>query len=223
MQDPDVHLFDSLLQGVPTGFLDDIPPSNVFAKKRCDAPAEKTELSVHLSNWHSAESNPIIVEELVEAEISKNWLIQFEGDVDAAFREWPTGVAIGKLGVAFSETRPPRLVVDSTVCGTNGACTINEHQQLPSAKDVVRVYPLRQNNRELGALGLDVKSAHKLVAVHPSQRGLLGFSFQQRLFFYKVCPLRGSLFCTLVGTPWRIFCKADTSDPVRMSCHLFIC
>ena len=79
-------------------------------------------------------------------------------------------------------------MVDFTISGTNPNCDIPEHQQLPSAKDVVRSYPLRGHTEELGALGLDVKSAHKLCVLHPTHRGLVGFSFKNKLFFYKVCP-----------------------------------
>ena len=97
-------------------------------------------------------------------------------------------MAIGKLGIATSDVRPPRLVVDFTVSGTNPNCEIPEHQQLPSAKDVVRSYPLRGHSEELGALGLDVKSAHKLCVLRQDHQGLVGFSFQGKLYFYKVCP-----------------------------------
>lgn len=131
MDDPDKHLFPSLLEGVPTGFQGDIPDSNVFSMKQEETAAEKPDLSIHLSNWHSAESNPAVTEELIQAELDKGWLITFPGTVDDAKTEWPCGVAIEKLGVAFSDSRAPQLVVDSTVCGANGSCEIKEHQQLP--------------------------------------------------------------------------------------------
>ena len=92
------------------------------------------------------------------------------------------------LGVAVSDTRPPRLVVDYTLSGTNPNCQVNEHQQLPSAKDVVRTFPLRGGRRELGALSLDVEGGDKSRVVKSSERGLLGFSFREELYFYKVAP-----------------------------------
>lgn len=193
ISDPDTELFSALLAGVPTGFCNDIPPSNIFSTKTVIDDSNKPELSIHMSNWHSAESNPDITAELIQAELDKGWLIEFPGSVDDAKLEWPTGLAVGKLGITFSETRPPRLVVDSSICGTNSSCQVLEHQQLPSAKDVQRVFPLRCNKKPIGALGLDVKSAHKLIPVRHSERGLLGFSFQRRLFFYKVCPF-GAVF-----------------------------
>ena len=88
----------------------------------------------------------------------------------------------------MSDSRPPRLVVDFTISGTNPNCDVPEHQQLPSARDVMRCFPLRGHAEELGALGLDVKGAHKLCVLHPTHRGLVGFSFKGKLFFYRVCP-----------------------------------
>ena len=188
MGDPDVHLFPSLIAGVSTGYQEDIPPSHVFAQKIEVQEPAAADLSIHLTNWKTAEDHPEITSELVAEEIEKGWLICFDGTVEDAQKRWPQGVAIGKLGVAISDTRPPRLVVDYTVCGTNPNCNIQEHQQLPSAKDVQRCYPLRHQSSELGALGLDAKSAHKLCVIKEDHRGLVGFSLNNKLYFYKVCP-----------------------------------
>ena len=98
------------------------------------------------------------------------------------------GRSCWQIGNCYIGHSTAETLVDFTISGTNPNCDIPEHQQLPSAKDVVRSFPLRGHNEELGALGLDVKSAHKLCVLHKSHRGLVGFSFQGKLFFYKVCP-----------------------------------
>ena len=188
MGDPDTELFPALIEGVSTGYHDSIAPSNVFSPKIPDPASDRPDLSVHWTNWQTAEDQPELTAELVQAEIDKDWLICFDGTLDDAKSQFPLGVAVGKLAIATSDSRPPRLVVDFTVSGTNHNCDINEHQQLPSAKEVIRTYPLRCNNVELGALGLDVKAAHKLCVLHPTHRGLVGFSFRNKLYFYKVCP-----------------------------------
>ena len=166
----------------------EIAPSNVFPIKRDIQDTDKPDLSVHMTNWHSSESQPELTAELVNDELTKGWLIPFDGILETSQATVSTGVAVGKLGIATSDVRPPRLVADFTVSGTNPNCEIPEHQQLPSAKDVVRSCLLRGHSEELGALGLDVKSAHKLCVLHPDHQGLVGFSFQGRLYFYKVCP-----------------------------------
>ena len=81
-------------------------------------------LSVHHCNWQSAEDNPDDVSALIQKEIDEQWVEEFHGTLEDAQMRWPKGVAIGKLGLALSDSRPPRLVLDSTICGVNGRCTI---------------------------------------------------------------------------------------------------
>ena len=70
---------------------------------------------------------------------------------------------------------------------------IPERTTLPSAKDVIRCFPLRNNSRELSGFSLDIKSAHKRVVLKESEQGLLGFSLNDSLYFYRVC-LFGATF-----------------------------
>ena len=64
---------------------------------------------------------------------------------------------------------------------------------MPSAKDVLRTFPLCNNHHELSALGLDVIAAHKRVVIKESHRGLLGISHRNAIYFYKVAPF-GAIF-----------------------------
>ena len=186
MQDQDIDLFPSLIEGVSTGFNNDIRPSNVFGEN--DRPKlPETPLSVHLANWQSADVEPDTTRRLVQEELDQGWVFEFKGTLEEAKAAYPH-IAIGKLGVAFSDTRPPRLVVDSSVCGVNNRCTIPERTTLPTAKDVVRCYPLCNSNHELAGFSLDVKSAHKRVCVKEIEHGLLGFTLDSKIFFYRVCP-----------------------------------
>ena len=97
-------------------------------------PWDRPNLSIHLENWKSAEDRPELVDELVQDELDKGWIYRFNGSVEDARAAFPLGLAIGKLGLAITDSRPPRLVVDSTVCGTNGNCRVNEHQCMPSSE-----------------------------------------------------------------------------------------
>ena len=154
MLDADVNLFECLIKGVSTGFQNDIPPSNCFGRN--DRPAlPETPLSVHLANWQSAEIDMEATRNLVQEEINQGWVYQFEGGIEAA-KEFFPAVAVGRLGVAYSDFRPPRLVVDSSVCGVNARCHIPERTTLPTAKDVIRCYPLRGSNAELAGFSLDI-------------------------------------------------------------------
>ena len=186
MPDEDVPLFPSLIEGVSTGFHSDVAPSGFFPPNdKPDLPS--TLLSIHLANWQSAEKEPQTTLELVDEEVKQGWVYKFQGSIDDAKQHF-SHVAIGRLGVAFSDSHPPRLVVDSSVCGLNDRCKIPERTTLPSAKDVIRCFPLRNNSRELSGFSLDVKSAHKRVVLKESEQGLLGFSLNDSLYFYRVCP-----------------------------------
>ena len=188
MQDPDVSLFPYLISGVPLGIDEEIQPSKCFPLCPTDSQFDPLLLSVHHTNWQSAEDDPETVQELIQKEVDSGWVVPFDGTLEDAQCAFPDGLAIGKLGLAISDSRPPRLVLDSTVCGVNPQSRIPEKASLPTAKDVVRAYPLRNSNRQLSGVSFDVKSAHKQMAVHPKYRGLLCFRFQGRIYYYKVCP-----------------------------------
>ena len=79
MKDPDTNLFASLIEGVSTGFHDRIAPSNVFPLKEAVEEPERPELSIHWSNWQTAEAQPELTKDLIQEEIDKGWLIQFDG------------------------------------------------------------------------------------------------------------------------------------------------
>lgn len=84
--------------------------------------------------------------------------------------------------MALSDHRDPRLVVDSSVCGTNSSCQVLE-QGLATVKDVLRTFPLPDNTAELGGLSLDIKAVQKRIVIRESERGLLGFSHNGSLYF----------------------------------------
>ena len=76
--------------------------------------------------------------------------------------------------------------------GLNARCWIPEHSTLPSAKDLLRCWPLREHSDDLEGFSLDIKAAHKRIVLHPSEQGLVGFSLDGKLFFYRVTPFGAS-------------------------------
>ena len=191
--DPDVHLFSSLERGVSTGFQGDIPPSNCFpVRQHSSRFDDTTPLSAHMQNWTSAESDLELTRELVQKEVDEGWVFAFDGTLADAQQQFPVGVSIGKLGIATSPGRAPRLVVDNSVSGLNARCWIPEQSTLPSAKDVIRCWPLRELRSHLLGFSLDIKAAHKRIVLHQSEWGLVGFSLDGRLYFYRVTPFGAS-------------------------------
>ena len=187
MQDADSTLFPYLIRGVTTGIDSDIPPSSCFPTAS-DIPEDAMPLSIHMTNWQSAEKDLETTRDLVAKEVDKGWVYKYPGSLEQAQGEFGGKLAIGRLGLATSDSRPPRLVVDSSICGLNSQCSIPERTTLPSALDVFRTYPLREINAPMVGFSLDVKAAHKLVVLHESERGLVGFSLDDALYFYKTCP-----------------------------------
>ncbi len=192
MQDRDETLFPSLVNGVVTGFHHNIPPSTCLPTNDREAELD-VPLSAHYSNWHSAESDVTLTQSLVQEEIDKGWVFQYDGTLEEAQIKWPAGVSLGKLGIAHSDGRAPRLVLDNTVCGLNPRCWVPERSTLPTCKDILRTFPLREFQGDHLAFSLDVKSAHKRIVLHDDEQGLVGFTLNQKLYFYRVTPF-GAVF-----------------------------
>ena len=187
MVDTDSALFPCLIAGVGTGFQHDIPRSNCFPPVDRDT-LEDVPLSAHHTNWNSAEDDLDLTRKLVQEEVDKGWAFPFNGTLEDAQQQFPLGVSIGKLGVAHSDGRAFRLVLDNSVCGLNSRCLIPERSTLPSAKDVLRTFPLRNFQGDHLGFSLDVKAAHKRIVIREEEHGLLGFAVGAQLYFYRVAP-----------------------------------
>ena len=184
MQDKDKTLFTALLQGVPTGFHHDIPLSGTL-----DASVvalHEDELCICEKNWAGAEADPALLHSLVEKEVAEGWLHPAPS-LDYAKSHWKN-IAVGKMNIVHSIGRKPRLVVDSSICGTNSACFVPETYTLPSIQTVMDSFPLRESSCTLAAFSLDIKAAHKTIRVRPSEQGLLGVRMADDFLFYSVCP-----------------------------------
>ena len=133
----------------------------------------------------------------MEEELSKGWLFEVDSLASAQER-FGDKLAIGKMSIVNAPGKKPRLVVDSTVCGTNPSCVIPETLSLPSIDDVRECFPLRMHSGKLAGFALDVKFAHKTVRVRPSDQGLLGVTLPARngsgpryLFYAKSYMFKG--------------------------------
>ena len=107
-KDSHTTLCNHLIAGVPTGCHNDIPISDCFPTTTEDD-APHNPLSVHLASWESALDDPAITSLLVQDEIDNNWVDKFSGDVAAAQFFFNGDISVERLGVAISDSRPPRL------------------------------------------------------------------------------------------------------------------
>ena len=192
MCDQDRTLFPSLIKGVVTGFHHNIPKSTCTPTNDREADMD-VPLSAHYSNWHSADSDLSLTQSLVQEEIDKGWVFEFDGTLEDAQATWPAGVSLGKLGIAHSDGRAPRLVLDNAICGLNPRCLVPERSTLPTRKDILRTFPLREFQGDHLGFSLDIKAAHKRIVLHPDEQGLVGFTLNDRLYFYRVTPF-GAVF-----------------------------
>ena len=51
---------------------------------------------------------------------------------------------------------------------------------------------MRNTRRDLAGFSLDIKSAHKRIVLKDEEQGLVGFTLDEKLFFYRVCPFGAS-------------------------------
>ena len=144
-------------------------------------------------NWRSATVEPEVTRKLLQDELDQGFCFKFHGSLEDAEQRWPLGVAIGKLSVVRAPGRSERLCLDNSVCGTNANCAVPEKQHMPSVRDVIHSYPIRETSEIQSALSIDIKSAHKRVVVNSAEQGLLGFTCANpdgtnSLYFYRTCP-----------------------------------
>ena len=131
LQDPDVDMWRCLHEGVPTGFHQDIPPSNVFVPTG-DDPFIPPELITCEGNWSGAEKEPELFRSLVQQEVSEGWLQQV-GSLQQAEERWPSMTAVGKCSVVQAPGRKPRLV-DASISNANASCLVPERYSLQIPK-----------------------------------------------------------------------------------------
>ena len=74
---------------------------------------------------------------------------------------WGDRVAVGRMNVVQAPGKALRLIVDSSVCGTNGACYVPESYQLPLLESIRFSSPMRECSSVIGGFSLDIRAAHK--------------------------------------------------------------
>ena len=103
MGDPDVHLFQYLIDGVPLGIHEKIAPSGCFPVQPHSADFDPPLLTVHHTNWSSAEDDPETVQQLINKEVEAGWVEIFPGTMEEAQQFFQHGLAVGRLGLALSQ------------------------------------------------------------------------------------------------------------------------
>ena len=100
VQDKDVTLWSSVLEGVLTGFNDDIPLSRVFIPQ-ASGTGNVADLVICSGNWKQAEASPEEFSSFIHAEVEAGWLE--EVPLKEATARWGANVAVGKCNIVFSD------------------------------------------------------------------------------------------------------------------------
>ena len=79
--DPDVHLFPHFCMGIPTGYLNDIPPSTCIWPPNGESASAEIPLTLNLENWKSANVEPAATSRLLQEELDAGYCFMFEGSV----------------------------------------------------------------------------------------------------------------------------------------------
>ena len=179
---PDLSIFSCLRDGAPTGANDVLQPSGIFPLKSSHETPDLG-LAVHFANWSSAEEDPDTLKELVQQELDQGHVFLFPGTLADAREQFGT-IGIGRLGIRRQPGKKPRLVFDATISNLNRTVQVPEVCQMPTLADIRGAFPLRNCAEPLQCWCLDVKGAHKLVKVLPSDFGTMGFFVGTDLYFY---------------------------------------
>ena len=118
---------------------------------------------------------------LIEAEVRDGFIEHVPGGLECLKQQY-IQVAVGKFGVVIADGRSPRLVVDSSVSNGIANTNIPNHMMLPRISDVLRCAPLQAAVESMIQLTLDVSKAHRLILIHPDDRGLLCFHVRDELY-----------------------------------------
>lgn len=194
VEEPDANLVQSLTDGARTGCLAPIPFSGMFFPEEGDStfhshqdPSSSLAFLECDGNWWQASSGPATTQLLIDNDIAQGFVYEITGGADEAHLRWPHKVAIGKLNLAVSDSKPSRLVLDSTVPNVNPRSQILERAEIPSLMPITHAMQGYTGISDLVAFSLDVKAAHKRVRTRPAELGLLLFGHLDKLYGYRAC------------------------------------
>ena len=95
-------------------------------------------------------------------------------------------VAVGRLSVARSDQRDPRLSLDSTIPNVNAKVLIEEQSFNPCVEDIASAKVVSHSS-EGGGLTIDVSKAHKRLRIREDECGFLLFQHRGKPYHYTVC------------------------------------
>lgn len=193
VSDEDPALPSALRQGVATGILEPLPSSGVWIPTSSgDAEAP---LSSHEDSWQSARDHYELTTELVEKEVAEGF-VECLGPISQFSQQERAAFFFGKLSIAFSGSRKPRLVLDTTVNGANPRAQLQERIFHPTLQSVQQCFPTVPDGDFLAGLIIDVSSAHKRIRLREEERNFASFIWDNKVYRYRTCSF-GATYSSL--------------------------
>ena len=177
---------------------------------------------MHMQNWQSAESDLELTQSLVNEELEKGWVLKYPGTLAEAQAEYPLGVSVGNWALHCLTHAHRVWLWTLAFAALMLDVLFPERSTLPTAKEVSEIISIAGYIRNAFRFSLDIKSAHKRIVLHPTERGLVGFSPNGDIYFYDVTPL-GQHFQQHGGLDWWFFPPLLPSSYLVGTLRLFIC
>lgn len=193
VSDEDSMLPSALRQGVSTGILEPLPSSGIWIPTSSgDAEAP---LSSHEDSWQSARDHYALTTALVDKEVADGF-VECLGPISQFSQQERAAFFCGKLSIAFSASRKPRLVLDTTVNGANPRAQLQERIFHPTLQSVQQCFPTVPDGEFLAGLIIDVSSAHKRIRLREEERNFASFVWDNKVYRYRTCSF-GATYSSL--------------------------
>ena len=225
--DPDDIIADWLETGAPLGAGVQVTHTGVFPKdaKAREYFAEDLETAENIPGWENyktAEQEPGVCTELLEAMVKKGWSIVFDDPSEAERFLGVSGLVLNRLGLV-TKVKPDgtvkyRLVWDLRRSGVNLVILQGERVVLPRISDVL------DSIKKLGdpklafpnvwLLGTDISDAFHQVPLDPREWQYTAAAFRGRVYIFKVLVF-GSVSAPTVWGRYAAWLGRSTSAILR--------
>ena len=184
---------------------------------------DRPNLSIHLENWKSAEDRPELVDELVQDELDKDWIHQFDGSVEDAQAAFPLGLAIWEAWFGHHWFSP-------TALGSGLHCSWYKWQLYSEWTPMYAIregcpsnIALAQYSTRVVSAGLRCESCSQAGCYQRISSRPSWFQPSQFNLLLQSGCFRSYLVSSLVGTSWLLLGTILTSSYFCGSCTFSVC
>ena len=227
LSDPDAVIADWLISGAPLGAGVPVTHTGVFPRdsKVREYLAEDLAKAQDIPGWENyktAEEEPEVCIQLLDAMVEKGWSVVFEDPLEAERYLGVPGLVLNRLGLV-TKVKPDgstkhRLVWDLRRSGVNLVILQGERVVLPRVSDVIdSVKSLgctNQGVKSVWLLGTDISDAFHQVPLDPKEWQYTAAAFRGRVYVFKVLVF-GSVSAPTVWGRYAAWLGRSTAAVLR--------